>query len=147
MINIINNSVDNWIITLIVIPLMIFSFYMLFKPWFKLSQIYESKSASENILWEYQNGILGETRIKGYLNIGIAKKGLYLSLASPLNYLINPLLINWDAITKIEHFFDQVWGKCYQFSIGQPTITTIVLTEEIVQKIQNESGKLLIHKS
>ncbi len=125
-----NDLVSHIIIIVIVLPLIGFSFWILLKPWFKLSQTYKTDLSLEdiNILLEYQNCILDKTRINSRLNIGITKKGLYLSLTSPIHYLISPLLINWNMITKIEPYFDSVWGSCYKFSLGSPTITTIILT-------------------
>ena len=87
-----------------------------------------------------QSGILGQTRIKGYLNIGITERGLYLSHTSPLNYLIEPLLIDWEAIAKIESTTEALWGNGYKFYLGNPTITTLVLSEEIIRRIEHESG-------
>ena len=127
---------DDLIIMAIVLPVLGFGFWVMFEPWFKLSKTYGSKLTPPNILFEYENCLVGRTRYKRDINIGITKQGLFLSLTSPLSYVIQPLLINWDAITKTEPYFDSVWGNCYRFSIVKPTITTLVLTEEIYQKIQ-----------
>ncbi len=68
-----------------------FSFWILFKPWFKLSQTYKTSLPLEdiNILFEYQSCVLEKTRIKSRLNIGVTNKELYLSLTSPISYVIS----------------------------------------------------------
>lgn len=80
--------------------------------------------------------------IKGSVNIGIIEQKLYLSHTSPLNYFIHPLLIDLDAITKIEPFFESfMGGRCYKFFIGDPHITTLVLAQDLIEKLEQDYGK------
>lgn len=64
--------------------------------------------------------ILGQTLMKGCINIRVTQQGLYLSHTSPLNYLITPLMIDWNAIAKIETTTKALWGNGYKFYLGNP---------------------------
>lgn len=128
------------IFTSTVLSILGFGFWLMYEPWFKLSQTYRSELPPPKVFFKEQNGILGQTRIKGCLNIGITERGLYLSVTSPSSYLIKPLLIDWEAIAKIETTTKALWGNGYKFYLGNPTITTLVLSEEIIRRIEHESG-------
>ena len=91
-----------FIFATVIVSLLGFGFWILYEPWFKLSKAFGSTLTPPEIFFEQQSCILGQTRIQGYVNIGITEDKLYLSHTSPLSYFIHPLLINLDAITKIE---------------------------------------------
>lgn len=140
----------DWIIQLIftsmVLSILGFGFWLMYEPWSKLSQTYRSELPPPKVFLEQQSGILGQTRIKGYLNIGISERGLYLSHTPPLSYLIKPLLINWEAIARIEPTTEALWGNGYKIYLGRPTITTLILSEEIIRQVEYESGIQIIQQ-
>lgn len=69
-----------------------------------------------------------QTVSKGWVNVGIIDKKLYLSHTTPFNYFAHPLLIDIDTIAKIESCYDSLLNRCYKFFIGEPYITTLVLS-------------------
>ena len=91
---------------------------------------------------EQQSCLLEDTQINGYLNMGITDQKLYLSHTTPLSYFIHPLLIDSDAITKIEPDFQLLLGgRCYKFFIGEPNITTLVLAQDLIEKLEEDYGE------
>ena len=130
-----------FIFATVIVSLLGFGFWILYEPWFKLSKAFGSTLTPPEIFFEQQSCILGQTRIQGYVNIGIAEEKLYLSHTSPLSYFIHPLLINLDAITKIEPGFDPLLDRCYKFFIGKPNITTLIISRDLIEKLEEDYGE------
>lgn len=116
-------------------------FWLAYKPWYKLSKAFETELSPSKIFFEQQSCILGETRIKGYFNIGITKQKLYLSHTSPLSYFIHSLLIDIDAIVKIESCHEPLLNRSYKLFIGNPNITTLILSKYLLEKLESDYGE------
>ena len=76
-------------------------------------------------------------------NVGIINHKLYLSTTSLLEYFIQPLLIDVEAITKIESDQEPALGKCYKFTIGEPSITKLLLEKEVIDQLEKDYGDLI----
>lgn len=145
-------ELSKFILAIVVISILGYGFWLAYEPWFKLSEFFGSKLNPPEIFFEQQSCILGETRVKGYfqvgatrlksyVNVGLTENKLYLSHTSPLSYIIKPLLIDLDVITKIESDFNSLLNECYKFSIGEPTITTLILSKVLIEKLEEEYGE------
>ena len=113
-----------------------------YRSWFKLSKVFRTKLPPPDVFVIEQICFLGQNYLSG-INIGITEqKKLYLS-RMPLNFFyIPPLLIGLDAITKIEPCSDSFFnGRCYKFFIGEPNITTLVLTQDLIEKLEEDYGE------
>lgn len=102
------NPSIQFIIAMTILSILGFSSWLIYEPWFRLLEAFRGEPYSLDVFIEQQSCILGKTIIKGSINIGMIKQKLYLSHTSPLNYFIHPLLIDLDAITKIEPCFDSL---------------------------------------
>ena len=125
------------VLTPIIGAIAVVFFGFIYQPWLRLSKTFGSELAPPNVFIEQQSCILDRTRIKGYVNFGITEQKLYLSHTPPLSYFIKPLLVDLDAITKIEPCFNfLLGGRCYKFFIGDLDITTLVLAQDPVKKLE-----------
>lgn len=134
-----------FILATVVVSLVIFSFWLAYEPWFKLSKDFKNLINPPEKIFEQQSCILGETRIKGYVNVCLHEKKLYLSHTSPLSYIIKPLLIDISAITKIELCIAPILDKSYKFYIGEPNITTLILSQELIEKLEEDYGETILY--
>ncbi len=103
-------------------------------------------SAPPEIFFENQTCIFHTAYtvyLKGCINVGITEQKLYLSHTSPLSYFIQPLLIDLDAITKIEPFSNSLLNRCYKFFIGNPNITTLVLAQNLIETLEADYGEAI----
>ncbi|MEM8831907.1 MAG: hypothetical protein AAGE96_21505 [Cyanobacteria bacterium P01_G01_bin.19] len=132
-----------FIFATVIISILGLGFLLAYKPWSKLSEAFETELYPPNVFIRQQSCILHNTRIKGWINVGITKQKLYLSHTSPLSYFIKPLLIDLDAITKIEPCYEPLLGECYKFFIGDPHITTLVLAQDLIKKLELDYGELI----
>lgn len=116
-----------------------------YKPWFKLSAVFKTELIPSQTFFKGQSCILGETRIRGWINIGIIEQKLYLSHTSPGENIIilQPLLINLNTITKIDVCFEPLLNECYKFYIGDPHITTLTLSQGLIKKMEEDYGELI----
>ncbi|MEM7593432.1 MAG: hypothetical protein AAF383_18285 [Cyanobacteria bacterium P01_A01_bin.83] len=131
-----------FIIAIVTISILGFVFLLAYKPWFKLSKTFGSKLSPPETFIEQQSCILKQTILQGYINVGIAEQKLYLSHTPPLSHFIHPLLIDWDAITKIESCFDSLLGgRCYKLFIGELNITTLILSQNLIEKLEEDYGE------
>jgi hypothetical protein len=90
---------------LIFIFLIIFSvflFFMFSKDWKKLAESYRTDEPAPENIKNFEFGSIGMTYYKGSLCIGITQKGLYLRIFPLFNFGLEPLLIPWNHIKKIE---------------------------------------------
>lgn len=129
------------IFTIIIISILGFGCWLAYKPWLKLSEAFGTEIYPPNVFIEQQSCILHNTRIKGWINVGITEQKLYLSHTSPLSYFVKPLLIDLDAITRIETCYEPLLGECYKFLIGNPHITTLVLSQVLIEKLEEDYGE------
>ncbi|VEP15623.1 conserved hypothetical protein [Hyella patelloides LEGE 07179] len=137
------NLLGKFILTIVVISILGFGFLLAYEPWFKLSKDFGSSVEPPEKILEQQSCILGNTNIGGFLNIGIAEQKLYLSHKSPLSYIIKPLLIELNAITKIEPCVTPFLNSSYKFFIGEPNITTLILSQELIEKLEKDYGETI----
>ena len=133
----------NLFIFIIVIILSIAINSIIYRPWFKLSEAFRTKLLPPNVFIEEESCLLGQTNLPNCINIGITEqKNLYLSHMPPQNCYIHPLLIGLDAITKIEPYSSPLLsGRYYRFFIGEPNITTLVLTQDLIEKLEEDYGE------
>ena len=136
-----NELLGQFIFATIIVSIIGFGFWLAYKPWFKLAKAFETKMASPEILLEQQSCILHQTRIQGYINVGIIEQKLYLSHTSALSYFIQPLLIDLDAIAKIEPCFEPLLNESYKFFIGNLNITTLILARDVIKKLEEYYGE------
>ncbi|WP_144054393.1 hypothetical protein [Pleurocapsa sp. PCC 7319] len=132
------------IFTTTIISILGFGVWLAYEPWFKLSAAFKTElNPPPKTFFKGQSCILGETRIRGWINIGIIEQNLYLSHTSPGENIIilQPLLINLDAITKIDICFEPLLNECYKFFIGDPHITTLVLAQDLIEKLEEDYGE------
>jgi len=130
-----------FIIATTILSILGFSSWLIYEPWLRLLDFFETESKHPETFFEEQTCILGQTRMKGSVNVGILEQKLYLSHTSPLNYFIHPLLIDLEAISKIEPCFEVLLNESYKFFIGNPHITTLVLAQDLVEKLEQEYGE------
>ena len=102
-----------------------------FDGWAELAQHYKTKQPHPEIfsLWELCSigGLLCR------LNIGVCEQGIYLSGILPMRLSHPPLLIPWDAITKVhaKDFADMF--EQYVIYIGNPHIATLSLPKKALK--------------
>ncbi|MDJ0601318.1 MAG: hypothetical protein QNJ37_21040 [Crocosphaera sp.] len=126
----------------VIISILGFGFLLVHEPWFKLSKNFGSSVEPPEKILKEQSCILGNTNMGGCVNIGIIEEKLYLSYTSPLSHIIKPLLIDLNAITKIEPCVTVfLSGASYTFSIGKPNITTLVLSQKLIEKLEEDYGE------
>ena len=129
------------IFTITIISILGFGCWLAYEPWFKLSEAFGTKVDPPDVFIEQQSCILHNTRIKGWINVGITEQKLYLSHTSPLDYFIHPLLIDIDAIVKIESCYEPLLNRSYKFFIGNPNITTLILPQDLIEKLEGDYGE------
>ena len=141
MTKVLNQLIFYVVLIPIIGTLLVILFGFMYQPWLRLSKDFKSELYPPDVFIKKQSCILERTIVKGYLNVGIIEDKLYLSHTPPLNYFIHPLLINLDAITKIEPCFDfLLGGRCYKFLIGDPHITILILAQDLIEKLEEEYG-------
>ena len=118
-----------------------FGFWLAYKPWFKLAKAFGSKLTTPETFFREQTCKLHETYFKGCVGVGITEQKLYLSHRPPLEYFIQPLLIELDAIAKIEPYFEPLFDESYKFFIGNSNITTLILSRDLIEKLEEDYGE------
>ncbi|MEL6439663.1 MAG: hypothetical protein AAFQ80_10455 [Cyanobacteria bacterium J06621_8] len=137
------NSFGQFILFIVTISILGYGFWLAYEPWFKLAAFFETELPNPpEIFFEQRSFILAATRMKGCVNVGVVEQKLYLSHTSPLSNFIKPLLIDLDAITKID-FLDSapLFNRAYQLYIGKPNITTLILSQELIERLEEEYGE------
>lgn len=128
----------------IVISILGFGLWLMYEPWFKLSKTFETELEPPETIFKFQTCILGQTYLKGCINIGIIEQKLYLSHTPPTNSVVKPLSIDLDAITKIEMCYESLFGEGYKFFIGEPNIATLVLSQSLIEKLEQSYGEPIL---
>ena len=125
-----------------------FVFWVIYLPWLRLtkhfgSDIYLPKAfiRRQDALFIWSNN--AQSILRSRVNVGIINHKLYLSTTSLLEYFIQPLLIDVEAITKIESDQEPALGKCYKFTIGEPSITKLLLEKEVIDQLEKDYGDLI----
>ncbi|NJO96048.1 MAG: hypothetical protein HC764_08450 [Pleurocapsa sp. CRU_1_2] len=102
----------------VIVSIVGFGFWLAYEPWLKLSKVFGSKLSPPKAFLKEQTCILNRAYLKGCINVGITEQKLYLSHRSPLSYFLQPLLIDLNAITKIELSSDPLLNRCYKFLLA-----------------------------
>ena len=97
----INETIEvlgQFVFAITIVSIVGFGFWLAYEPWFKLAKAFGTKLSPPGIFFREQTCKLDRAYLKGYINVGIAEQKLYLSDTSPLNYFVQPLLIDLNAI-------------------------------------------------
>ena len=143
----------NFLTILITIPASLsfvgFVFFLVYRPWFELMKVFTTEIDPPEVFLQRQRCQLGKAQIKGGLNVGIFERKLYLSNQPPLGNVFKPLLIDLESIPRIE--LEVLTGgdkypnfteiEKYKFYLGEPTITTLVLSKELIEKLEKNFGE------
>ena len=136
-----NQLLGQFIFATLILCILGFGFWLMYEPWFELAKAFQTKLTPPETFFREQSCILHQTRINGCINVGIAEQKLYLSHTSPLSYFIKPLLIDLNAIAKIEPCFEPLFDESYKFFIGNSNITTLILARDLIEKLEEDYGE------
>lgn len=111
--------------------------------WLLLSQYYLANVHSPSVLSTWQTGNIGFVSYKNSLNIGITEEGLYLSFIFLMRLFHPPLLIPWNAISKVSiNSFDE-----YEFYIDIPIFPDSPTMIRLPKKSLENAEHILKHKN
>ena len=126
-----------------------FLFYLLYRPWFELMKVFTTELEPPEVFVEGARFQLGQSYLQSILSVGISERKLYLSNQPPLCNIFKPLLIDLESIPRIklevltggEKYPNFPEIENYKFYLGEPTITTLVLSKELIEKLETDYGE------